>query len=95
MPKAYLIAHIRVQDAEKFEAFKSASAAAIKTHGGTPLVRNPAPDLREGNLGGLTVVVEFDSMDAARDFYESSEYGEARRLRETCSETDLILVEGL
>ena len=30
MPKAYLIAHIRVQDAEKFEAFKSASAAAIR-----------------------------------------------------------------
>ncbi|KZY06425.1 MULTISPECIES: DUF1330 domain-containing protein [unclassified Sulfitobacter] len=95
MAKAYLIAHIRVQDAKTFEGFKSASGAALQKHGGRPLVRNPDPEMREGDLGRMTVVVEFDSMDAARAFYESPEYTEARKLRETCSETDLILVEGL
>jgi uncharacterized protein (DUF1330 family) len=30
MPKGYLIAHIRVHDAEAFEEFKQLSGAAIK-----------------------------------------------------------------
>jgi len=46
MPKGYLIAHIRVNDAEAFEEFKALSGAAIKAHNGKVLVRNPAPDHR-------------------------------------------------
>ena len=43
----------------------------------------------------LTIVVEFDSFQAARTFYESDAYTEARALREKVSDTDLILVEGI
>jgi uncharacterized protein (DUF1330 family) len=95
MPKGYLIAHIRVHDAEAFEEFKSLSGAAIKAHGGRVLVRNPAPDHLEGAALGLAIVVEFDSLDAARTFYHSEAYTEARRVRERISDTDLILVEGM
>ncbi len=49
----------------------------------------------EGNLDGITIVVEFDSLDAARRFYESPEYTAARALREKAAETDLLLVEGV
>ena len=85
----------RVHDKDAFEEFKTLSGAAIKAHGGRVLVRNPAPDRREGTSEGLAIVVEFDSLDAARTFYESEAYTEARRVRETISDTDLILVEGL
>lgn len=95
MPKGYLIAHIRVQDKEAFEEFKQMSGAAIKAHNGRVLVRNPAPDHREGGAEGLAIVIEFESLDAARAFYESDAYSEARAVRERISETDLILVEGL
>lgn len=95
MSKGYLVAHIRVQDAEAFEEFKQMSGAAIKAHGGRVLVRNPSPDHREGGAEGLAIVIEFDSYDAARTFYESDTYSEARAVREKISETDLILVEGL
>jgi len=40
-------------------------------------------------------VIEFESFDAARAFYDSEAYSEARLVREKISETDLILVEGL
>ncbi|MBB95214.1 MAG: hypothetical protein CML68_11520 [Rhodobacteraceae bacterium] len=95
MPKGYLIAHIAVHDAEGFEAFKQLSGAAIKAHDGRVLIRNPAPDLLEGEMKKLTIVVEFDSFQAARTFYESDAYTEARALREKVSDTDLILVEGI
>ena len=95
MPKGYLIAHIRVHDKDAFEEFKQLSGAAIKAHNGRVLVRNPAPDHREGGGQGLAVLIEFDSLDAARAFYESDAYKVARAAREKISDTDLILVEGL
>ena len=54
MPKAYLVAHIRVHDKEAFEKFKAMSGPAIADHGGRVLVRNPSPDHREGDLRGIT-----------------------------------------
>ena len=95
MPKGYIIAHIRVHDADGFETFKSLSGAAIKAHGGRVLVRDPTPDHREGGAEGVAIVVEFDSLEAARTFYESEAYTEARRVREAASDTDLIITEGL
>lgn len=95
MPKGYLIAHIRVDDKDAFEEFKKLSGAAIKAHNGKVLVRNPSPDHREGGAEGLAIVIEFESMDAARAFYDSDAYTEARSVREKISDTDLILVEGL
>ena len=95
MAKGYLVAHIRVQDKDAFEEFKQLSGAAIKAHNGTVLVRNPAPDHREGGADGLAIVIEFESIDAARAFYDSDAYKEARTVREKISDTDLILVEGL
>lgn len=95
MPKGYLIAHIRVQDAEAFEKFKQLSGPAIKAHGGKVLVRNPSPDHREGAAQGLAIVIEFESLEVAQAFYESEAYTKARGIREKISETDLVLVEGL
>jgi uncharacterized protein (DUF1330 family) len=95
MPKGYLIGHIRVRDKGAFEEFKKLSGAAIKDHNGKVLVRDPSPDHREGGAQGVAVVVEFESIDVARAFYESDAYTEARSIREKISDTDLILVEGL
>jgi uncharacterized protein (DUF1330 family) len=95
MAKAYLVAHIRVHDKEAFEKFKSLSGPAIADHNGRVLARNPSPDHREGDLRGLTIIIEFENMEAARGFYESEAYTAARLVRETAAETDLLLVEGL
>nr|NIT96246.1 DUF1330 domain-containing protein [Actinomycetota bacterium]NIV56408.1 DUF1330 domain-containing protein [Actinomycetota bacterium]NIX20100.1 DUF1330 domain-containing protein [Actinomycetota bacterium]NIX51230.1 DUF1330 domain-containing protein [Actinomycetota bacterium] len=69
--------------------------AAIQEHGGRVLVRSPSGEVQEGSMKPLTIVVEFDDLETARRFYHSDAYTEARQLREACSETDLVLVEGL
>lgn len=95
MPKAYLIAHIRVHDPEEFERFKDLSQRAIADHSCRVLARDPNPELKEGSVSGTVVVIEFDNMDAARRFYDSDAYRAARAERQVSAETDLVLVEGL
>ena len=95
MPKAYLIAHIRVHDPEEFERFKELSGRAIAEHGCRVLARNPNPDIKEGDVSGTVILIEFDSMEAARTFYDSDAYRAARAERQVSATTDLVLVEGL
>ena len=95
MAKGYLVAHIRVRDKEGFEKFAQMSGPAISEYGGKVLVRNPAPEVREGSVSGIAIVIEFESLDSARKFYESEKYTAARKIRQLAADTDLILVEGL
>ena len=95
MAKGYLVAHIRVHDKEGFEKFKEMSGPVISEYGGKVLVRNPSPDVREGSDSGVAIVIEFESIEGARKFYESDKYTEARAVRELAADTDLILVGGM
>ena len=95
MPKAYLVAHIRVHDQDGFDKFRAMSGPAISEYGGKVLVRNPAADHREGGLRGTTIILEFDDIIAAKRFYESDAYTAARKVREQSADTDLLLVEGV
>jgi uncharacterized protein (DUF1330 family) len=95
MPKGYLVAHIRVHNPEVIAKFRELAMPAVAKYGGRVLVTNPAPDIKEGSESGVAVVIEFDDMQTARQFYHSDEYTAARAVRETGSETDLILVEGI
>ena len=95
MAKGYLVAHIRVHDKEGFEKFKEMSGPVISEYGGKVLVRNPSPEVREGSDSGLAIVIEFENIEGARNFYESDKYTEARAVRELASDTELILVEGM
>ena len=95
MAKGYLVAHIRVHDKEGFEKFKEMSGPVISEYGGKVLVRNPSPDVHEGSDSGVVIVIEFESIEGARKFYESDKYTEVRAVRELAADTDLILVEGM
>ncbi len=95
MPKGYLVAHIRVHDAEGFKKFGEIAMPAIAEYGGKVLVRNPNPEVLEGSDSGVAVVIEFESIENARNFYGSSAYTAAKAVRELAADTDLILVEGM
>jgi uncharacterized protein (DUF1330 family) len=41
------------------------------------------------------VVVEFDSFEKAKAFYESKEYEPLRKLRQSSTDTDMIIVDGI
>ena len=94
MPKGYLVANIRVKDKEKFAAFSGMAAPVIKAHGGKVLAIGPGAERHEGSVEGIVMMIEFESIDTARTFYLSDEYQAAKAVRDACSETDLMIIEG-
>jgi uncharacterized protein (DUF1330 family) len=95
MAKGYLVAQIRVHDKDGYEKFKAMSGPAITEFGGRVLARDPNPEVREGQKHGISILIEFESIDAARRFYDSAPYTAARKVRELAADTDLLLAEGV
>ena len=66
-----------------------------KKYGGKILARGLSAERLEGNISGTVMMIEFDSVEAARTFYTTDEYQVAKLVREQCSDTDLMLIEGV
>lgn len=94
MPKAYWIGHVTVDDPAAYQAYREANAAAFAKYGGRFLVRGGAQEVVEGSLRPRAVVIEFPSLDAARDCYHSPEYQRALAIRQPVSLADLAIVAG-
>jgi len=95
MAKGYIVANINVRDKEGFEKFKEMALPVINEYGAKILVRTPNAEAREGKKPGVIVVLEFESIDQARKFYESEGYQAAKAVREKACDTDLVIVEGI
>jgi uncharacterized protein (DUF1330 family) len=93
---AYVIASVNVTDAEKYKSYQALSPGAIAAHGGKFVVRGGAMEVLEGSWPRpRVVVVQFDSVDAAKKFYNSAEYTAARDAREGAAEFSMIVVDGV
>lgn len=77
------------------QEFGALARPAVAKYGGTILVTNLNPTIKEGPTSGIAVVIEFDDMDAAESFYHSEDYSVAKAIRLLAAETDLVLAEGL
>ena len=95
MPKGYVVANIRVKHHDKFQEFSGMAGPAIKKYGGKVLARGPDADRLEGNVSGIVMMIEFESKEAAIKFYFSDEYQAAKAVREACSDTDFMIIEGV
>lgn len=94
MAKGYLVANIRVTDQERFQQFSGMAGPIIQKFGGKVLARGPGADRHEGTLSGVVMMIEFDSKEIAENFYFSEDYQAAKAVRDACSETDLMIIEG-
>ncbi len=94
---AYVIAEVKVSDPQRYEGYKALSPGAIAAAGGRFLVRGGQTEVLEGSWQpGRIVVAEFASMAAAKAFYESTLYRQARDARAGATELfDMICVEGV
>jgi uncharacterized protein (DUF1330 family) len=93
---AYVIVETDVHDPEQYEHYKAASPAAVEAGGGRFVVRGGELAVLEGDWHPKRlVVVEFESLEAAKRFYESDRYQEAKRLREGAAHLRMVAVEGV
>ena len=93
---AFLVAQLSVTDPTAFEDYRAAAPAVIARFGGRYLVRGGAVEILEGEWRvPRLVILAFDSMDRARQFYHSAEYQEILPLRLAATKGDVVLVEGV
>jgi uncharacterized protein (DUF1330 family) len=93
---AYILVDIEVLDPVRYEDYKRLASAAIAAHGGRYVVRGGASEVLDGDwTPKRLVVLQFDSVEAAKRWRYSPEYAEAKKVRDTCAKANMIVVEGL
>jgi uncharacterized protein (DUF1330 family) len=93
---AYLIARVKIHDMQIYKQYIERSPAIVAQYGGRFLARGGASEMLEGSASDRRVViVEFPSMDAAKDFYKSPAYQQAKAIRTPVSDAEFLLVDGL
>ncbi len=93
---AYLIVDIDVTDPAGYQAYRQMVGPIVQAGGGRFIVRGGAIDVLEGEWRPRRVVMlEFPSMDMAREWYHGEGYAEAKALRLRTAVCNVVLVEGL
>jgi uncharacterized protein (DUF1330 family) len=93
---AYIVAQLRVHDPAAFQRYREAVTPLVDRFGGRYRVRGAEPEVLEGAwpFPRLTII-EFQSRDAARLFYESPEYQKILPLRQGSADVTLAIVESV
>ena len=93
---AYVIGDITVNDQERYEDYKKLAPPAIAAFGGKYLARGGKAEKLEGNWEPERVVIlEFESIDKAKQWLDSQKYRKARTLRHKTASSNMIVVEAL
>ena len=93
---AYIIAYLKVTDPEAFNPYRKEAGPTFAPYGGKPLVVDGPFEVLEGMVNPKSiVVVEFDSMEQAKKWYNSPEYARTIPMRQRAAESSLILIEGM
>jgi uncharacterized protein (DUF1330 family) len=92
---AYIIVDVTIHNAENYEGYKKLTPASIAAYDGKFIVRGGTTETLEGDWHpGRVVVLEFPTVERARQWWASEEYAPAKAIRQANAETKMILVEG-
>jgi uncharacterized protein (DUF1330 family) len=93
--KAYILVDVTVTDPTRYEEYKKLTPASLVPFGGKFIVRGGVTETLEGEWSpGRMVVVEFPSMESAKEWWSSPGYANAKAIRQSASETNMLVVEG-
>lgn len=94
---AFLIAEISgVYDEAMYARYREQVSPSLAEAGGTYLVRGGRVEVLEGSWRpNRLVIVSFDSVEAARRWWDSPQYAELKTMRQHSTKTNMIIVEGI
>lgn len=93
---AYIIADIEITEPVEYEEYRKLVPASLAPYGGRFLVRGGAVEVLEGEWRPRRLVVlEFDSVEQARAWYDSEQYRAAKAIRQRTSRSNVILAAGV
>jgi uncharacterized protein (DUF1330 family) len=93
---AYVIAQIIVRDMGTYARYRELAPASIAAYGGKYLARGGTTEtLTGGWRPERLVILEFPTMERAREWWDSPEYADAKVLREASADAEIVLTDGL
>ena len=93
---AYVVVEIVVNNSEGYEEYKKLSPPPIAAYGGKYIARGGRAENLEGDWEpNRIVILEFESVDTAKQWLDSEEYREAKALRHKHATSNMIVVEGV
>jgi uncharacterized protein (DUF1330 family) len=93
---AFVIVDIQVRDPEAYENYKSLVPASVAAYGGRFIARGGATESLEGEWTPERIVVlEFPSLERAKQWWASPEYSDAKAIRMRAAQTRMIATEGI
>ncbi len=99
MKKGYVFAEVEIHDPDSYPIYSVTVAPTLEPYGGKILARGGAREQLEGedaqhHNGLRTVILEFPSVQLARDWYFSDAYTRSREMRQQWSTGRLCIIEG-
>src|SRR5579864_2305932 len=92
---AYIIVEIEITDPVGYADYKKQAAATVLKYGGKYIVRGGKTEVLEGEwIPKRIVVLEFPTMERAKEWLNCEEYREPRKMRHRTAKTNMLLVEG-
>lgn len=92
----YVIAEVEIVDPQGFEDYRRLVPATIEKYGGKFVVRGGNTETLEGQWQPKRlVIIQFDSVERAKQWWASEEYREAKALRQRTAITNLVVAEGV
>ena len=93
---AYVLARVHVTNWEKYREYMNVTPMVIEKYGGKFIARGGEVETLEGPQETQRVVlIEFPTLDKAKEFYNSPEYQEARKLRAGAATGQLLAIDGV
>ena len=93
--KAYVIVDVNITHPDRYENYTKLTPGSLLPFEGKFIVRGGAAETLEGEWQpGRMVVVEFPSIEKAKAWWSSEGYAPAKALRQSASETKMIVIEG-
>jgi len=93
---AYVLGRIRMTDAERYAPYAAQVPAVLAACGGSYMARGGQSRSVEGGMDlDRLVIVAFANMEDARGFHGGEAYAPLIKIRQSASDSNIVIVEGL
>jgi len=91
----YVVGELDITDPVAYQQYAAKSSAIVAAHGGEYLIRGGKVTPLEGEPPKRFVVIHYESVEKALEWYNSPEYVAARTIRQKAAKSRVFIVEGV
>lgn len=93
---AYIVVEVEIKNPIEYEGYKKLSGPSVEAFGGKFIVRGGKTESLEGDWNPERfVIIEFPSVERAKEWWNSELYSKAKVIRYKNAESKMLVVEGI